>query len=484
MPSRRFLVHDQELETGFAAIRQELDVPVTFDDEVIEQAERAAARGPQLPPGAGGMKIRDATDIPFVAIDPPGSRDLDQIFSAETRSGGGWRVFYGIADVASFVHPGGAIDDESMERGVTLYSPDMRASLHPEAINENAASLLAGQQRQGLLWTIDLDSDGRITATHFERATVKSRQSMTYREAQTDIDNGTGAPALQLLKEIGLARQEQERQRGAVSLQLPAQEIKKSDTGYRLVYDEEIPVEGWNAQISLLTGIAAARIMVEGGIGLLRTLPTPDEHTIDGLRRTARGLGLDWPADMSYADRVRTLTSADPVEAAMLSRSARGLRGAGYDSFKNGEIPEHPEHSAIASIYAHVTAPLRRACDRFSNEVLLALVHDREVPDWAAERLPELPAIMGRSNQHDRSLERTITDYVEAVCLRDRVGETFDAVVTGNGRDTSNIMLAEPAVIAPIRGKHHELGSVIPVTLTGVDIERRKVTFEPSEKSR
>jgi len=484
MPSRRFHYSDATLEAGFVKIRDELDIPVTYPTAVMKQAENAAKRGPQFPPGAGGTTVVDRRDLPFVAVDPPGARDLDQIFAAERR-GAGYRIFYGIADLAAFISPGSALDMHARKRGVTLYSPDMRASLHPEIINEDVASLLPNVDRQALLWTIDIDADGELTSAHVERATVRNRRAMTYAEAQNEIDNGTADESLALLKPIGVLRREREIERGAVSLQLPAQEITQKPTGYELHYDATLPVENWNAQISLLTGIAAASIMLDGGEGLLRTLPPADEHTITELRATARGLGLDWPDEMSYADRVRSLTPADPREAALLTRSARGLRGAGYVAFHNGQTPEYPEHSAIASTYAHVTAPLRRVCDRFANEILLAYCADRPVPTWASEAIDTLPAAMGRASQRDRSLERTIVDYVETMCLVHRVGETFPAVVTNLNRDRNyaTLMVAEPAVIAPIEDGSLELGSTLDVKLLDVDVEARRLTFERAPAS-
>jgi len=479
MPSRRFHFNDAALEAGFAKIRDELDIAITYPAAVMRQAQNAAKRGPQFPPGAGGTKVVDRRELSFVAVDPPGARDLDQIFAAERR-GDGYRIFYGIADLAAFISPESALDMHARKRGVTLYSPDMRASLHPEVINEDVASLLPGQDRQALLWTIDIDSSGELTSAHIERAMVHNRRAMTYSEAQAEIDNGTADESLSLLKPIGELRREREIARGAVSLQLPSQEITRQPLGYELHYDVTLPVENWNAQISLLTGIAAASIMLDGGEGLLRTLPPADDFTIAELRATARGLGLEWADDVSYADRVRSLTPADPREAALLTRSARGLRGAGYVAFHNGELPEHPEHSAIASTYAHVTAPLRRVCDRFANEILLANCADRPVPSWASEAIDDLPAVMGRASQRDRSLERTIVDYVETMCLQHRVGETFPAVVTNlnRDRDYATLMVAEPAVIAPIEDGSLELGSTLDVKLVGVDVDKRRVTFE------
>ncbi|MEM7141121.1 MAG: RNB domain-containing ribonuclease, partial [Actinomycetota bacterium] len=430
-----------------------------------------------VPAGSPTM-VRDARDLPFVAIDPPGSLDLDQAFAAE-RTGDGFRVHYAIADVAALVPPGGPIDLEARARGVTLYSPDLRTSLHPERINEDAGSLLEGQDRNALVWTIDLDAAGELVDARLERALVRNRAQLSYRAAQELIDGGTADESLALLRTIGLLRIEREKERGAVSLALPAQEVTSTDDGrFVLEYDESLEIEDWNAQISLLTGIAASRIMIEAGVGLLRTLPTPEEATIGQIRRTARALGVEWADGVGYAERVRELRPDTPRTAALLSQPARGLRGAGYVAFTDHDVPAAREHSAIASTYAHVTAPLRRLCDRFSNEIILATCADATPPTWAVEALEELPSQMGAAKQRDRNLERAVVDYVEAVVLRPHIGETFTAVVTDvDDRDRARVQLREPAVVTRVAGTGLRLGAEIEVRLDETDADQRLVRF-------
>src|SRR5690606_3513568 len=106
---------DRTMAQGIAAIQQELKLPLAFPPEVEAEAQRAAAQ-PRLP-------ALDRTDVPLVTIDPPGSMDLDQAMHLERR-GGGYRVYYAIADVAAFVTPGGAVDAEAHRRGETLYGAD------------------------------------------------------------------------------------------------------------------------------------------------------------------------------------------------------------------------------------------------------------------------------------------------------------------------------------------------------------------------
>lgn len=465
---------DHDLEAGFGAIRAELGIVAGFADDVLAEAAEVARHGPRLPDGVPNADPVDHRGLELVSIDPPGSRDIDQAFGA-TRTRHGYAVHYAIADLASFVTPGGAIDAAARARGVTFYSPDRRAPLHPPALNHDAASLVPGEDRAALLWTIDVDHDGSLHRARLERALVRNREAISYREAQDRLARPDPPQALALLREIGRLRQELERRRHAVSLQLPDQEIAPDGDSYRLVYHQALPVEGWNAQISLLTGMAAAELMVDAGVGILRTLPPPDRDVVAELRRVAAGLRVGWDDQVGYAERVRELDATIPNEAALVVAAARGLRGAGYVSFRDGQVPGRPEHSAIASVYSHVTAPLRRLCDRFANEIVLAICGEHPVPEWALAALDEVPSIMGAARSRESSLERAQFDYMEAVTLRDRIGDQLDAVVSGRRGDRLTVTVADPAIIAPVQGEGLELGQRIHVRVAAADPDDRRV---------
>src|SRR5207302_1468626 len=160
---------------AFAEIRREFEVPAEFSPECQMEARAVRERGPVTPPGADSAR-QDRRDVPFVTIDPPGTRDLDQALSIE-RQGDGHRVWY-------------AID---------------------------------------------------------------------YASVQKDLDAGRADPQFVLLQTIGQQRIEAERARGGVSLDLPTQEVVALPTGgFALTYEAPLPVERWNAQVSLMTGMAAA----------------------------------------------------------------------------------------------------------------------------------------------------------------------------------------------------------------------------------
>ena len=462
MPSPRLVLpptaHDWD------ALRTELGIPAAFPPQAETEAAEEATH-PALPD-------RDLTEVPFLTIDPPGSVDLDQAM-ALSRAGSGYLVRYAIADVAAFVRPGGAVDTEAHHRGETLYSPDRRTPLHPTVLSENAASLLQDQTRPALVWELTLDEHGSLTGTRVARALVRSRRQLDYETVQGEIDGGTATEDLQLLETVGRLRQEQARARGAVDLPTPEQVV---DPEGRLTYRAPLPAEQWNAQISLLTGMAAAQLMLDGGVGLLRTLPVPPQDAVDSLRRSATALGVPWPERTPYGDVLSALDPAVPRNAALLTLATRLLRGAGYTAF-DGAPPALTTHSAVAAPYAHCTAPLRRLADRYVGEVCLALCAGTEVPAWARTALPALPAEMAAADQRAHELDRAAVDLAEACVLQHRVGESFEAVVVEANTHGGVVQLTDPAVRAKVEGAQPPLGRRVEVVLTEADVSTRKVVF-------
>ena len=164
------------------------------------------------------------------------------------------------------------------------------------------------------------------------------------------------------------------------------------------------------------------------GVGILRTMPSPDEGAVERFRRASRALGVEWQPGTPYGEFLRTLDRDDPKHLALIHEATSLFRGAGYTPF-DGELPEHPEHAAVAAPYAHVTAPLRRLVDRFGLVISEAVSEGREVPGWVREALPTLPEAMTASDRKAAAVERACSDAVEAAALADRVGEEFDAMV-------------------------------------------------------
>jgi exoribonuclease R len=321
-----------------------------------------------------------------------------------------------------------------------------------------------------VLWTIDLTDDGEPTLHALERVLVRSRAKLSY----TGVDPAKLPEPIALLPEIGTLLIERGLERGAIDLPIPDQEIEPDNGGWRLTLNAPLPVEEYNAQISLLTGRVAAQIMLSGGTGLLRTMPPAPKEAVNALRKAARALNIDWPNDESVGRLLARLRPAEPRDAAFIQQAADLLRGAGYTAFHH-EVPEQNTHAGVAAPYAHVTAPLRRLADRYATEICLALHAGQEPP---TRDLDALPKTMARTDRLANAADRAAVDLVEAVLLEHRVGETFEAAVLDVERNRSTIALDEPPVRARCDGEL-TLGTRTRVQLIEATPRTRTVRFAP-----
>ena len=515
-----------EVTRALDELRARYEVPTAFPPEALAEAEAAATAWAQDGPArllADGA--RDARDLELVTIDPPGSMDLDQAvllerLPARSEAAGAsvgdapgsaatYRVHYAIASLATFVTPGGALDAELGRRGETIYAPDAATPLHPEVLSHGAASLLEDVDRPACLWTIDLDARGEVVSARVERALVRSRARLSYGQVQAAIDGEGTLPSSAptdlpgLLAEIGRLRLEREVARGGISMTTPEQVVEVTEavgsagdsesaevpgpSGYRLAYRVPVPAEQYNAQISLLTGMCAARIMVECGVGILRTLPPARPEDYARLRRVAAALGIDWPAAQPYPELVRGLDHAVPAHAAFMDQAMSLFRGSGYLAFGAGGVgvpaddeasdAEEAVHSAIAARYAHVTAPLRRLVDRYGEEVCIAACAQAPVPEWVLQALPDLPDVMEQTGKRARAIGRGALTALEALVLRGHEGEVFDGVITSERDGRGELVLTEPAVVTEVRRGSGQSGDRLPI---GERVRVRLLSADPA----
>lgn len=439
---------------------------------MLAEAE-AAAREVSTDPEVAGLD--DLRDIELLTIDPAGSQDLDQAMHF-ARTATGAVLYYAIADVPAFVTLGGAVDAEARQRGQTLYTADGRIPLHPPVLSEDAASLAPNVDRRAYVWRFELDDGARPISTTLRRAIVRSRRQWSYAEAQAALDAGTAPETLKTLEWFGPLRAERESERGGASLNVPDTEIVAVNGRYRLERSLARPIEDWNAQVSLLTGMAAADIMLAGGIGILRTMPVPDPADVAAFRERVAALAAPWVGDIDYGGYLRSLDREHPAAAAVLDAAASLFRGASYAAF-DGERPAAITQAAIGAPYAHTTAPLRRLVDRWSLVICEALANGQPVPEWVRESLPELPKLMARSGQRASQLENGSIDRVEAAVLHGREGDEFAAVVLGPRGKGARVQLEDPPVTASIDRADIAAGTAATLRLDAADIATGAIAF-------
>jgi exoribonuclease R len=447
------------LAAGLAAIRKQFSVREEFPEDVLAEAAAAAAK-----PADGH---RDRTAEPFVTLDPASSTDLDQAFTIG-RSGNDILLNYAIADIASFVVDGGALDAEAWARGTTLYLPDGKARLYPPVLCEDAASLLPGSAKRAVVFTVRIAPDGTSTLDGAERALVRTAAKLAY---ETVIAADLPPDFEELARRIQAAEEE----RGAARIDPPEQlVIPLGDGRYGLEFRPMLKSERDNAALSLAANIAIAEALFASRTGLFRVMPEPEKRAVRRLRLTARALGLDWPDAMSLDDYERGLNGSDPRQAAFMHAVRRAGPPAGYAPYRDGEVPWH---SAMAATYVHATAPLRRLADRYVVEAALAIANGKPVPDGVAQAFERLAPVMTKADSRSGQIERAVVDLAESVMLRGKEGGTFAAVVTDVDQRGARMQLCDLPVVARVSADGTAPGDGLDVRLDSADPVRREVKF-------
>lgn len=429
---------------------------------------------------------RDCLDVDFVTIDPPGSMDLDQAVNIATRAAGGWHVRYAIADVAAFVTPGDAIEAESLRRGQTVYLPDRSIRLHPPELSEGEASLLPGEIRPAVVWDIQLAADGEVESFTVYRATVRSVHRFHYAEVEAAMNAGTLHPAIADLPAVGRARQQSDLRREAINLRLPSVTVEKSgdDDSYALTIDPRLEMNDFNAELSLLAGMCAGTLMVEAGVGILRTLPPAGDKDLARFDADAAALGFP-RGDRSVGELLATVDASTPTGMALM-RDAQGLlRGSGYQAFgldvEAVDREALPIHAGIGGHYAHVTAPLRRLVDRYATEICLAIVEKRDIPEWVTATVDKVISTMATTSQLASQVDKAALRLTETVVLAGWEGQNFDAITLHSSRSKdpealARIFVVEPPVMGDCVGQPPE-GQKVLVTLTETDVDKKLARF-------
>ena len=447
---------------GLAQIRSENDVPAEFPAEALRCAERVAVQ----PLSAEHV---DRTDLAFVTLDPASSTDLDQAFTIETAQGGDLVLRYAIADVPWFVHSGDALDTQAWARGVTTYMPDHRAALYPTALSEGAASLLPDGPRRAVIFVVRVSSDGAVQLDGVERAVIRSRAKLAYETAAS-------ADLPDAFSDFGARIAAAEDDRGASRVETPEQQIERDGvSGYRVVFRPRLLNETNNAAMSLATNMAVADALYAARTGLFRVMPEPDERSVSRLRFTAKALGLHWPDSVNLRGFERGLDQGQSNAAAFLLAVRRATGGAAYARYEPNVVPWH---AAMAAIYCHGTAPLRRLGDRFVVAAALSVANGKSVPDDVQAAFVRLPEVMDRAEARASRVERSAIDLIEAIVLQGREGQSFDAVVTDHDERGARIQLCEPAVVARVSAHGVGPGDAIRVRLVSSDPIKREVKFE------
>ncbi|MHC4718780.1 MAG: ribonuclease R family protein, partial [Planctomycetota bacterium] len=377
----------------------------------------------------------DLRELTVVTIDPPDARDFDDAISIAS-DGGETVLGVHIADVSHFVAAGGPLDAEARERGNSVYFPRKVLPMLPEILSNGLCSLQEGVDRLCKSAFIHYDGGGNVTTRRLAETVIRSAKRLTYAEAQGIIDGKTGGfdgKVVKLVRRMNdLARRIESRRRAAGMLHLDLPEVE-------LVLDEEGKVADAVPADDAYTHTIIEMFMVEANEAVAVTLgkrqlpflrrihPEPDKDAHKALGAFVRVCGHKIPRDLGREDLQRLLESVKgrPESFAVNMAVLRSLTRAEYSPMQIG-------HYALASDnYCHFTSPIRRYPDLTVHRLFADVVRKGEVFAPETAELVALGAHCSTREETAEEAERELTTVLVLQFLSDKVGDSFEGVVTG-----------------------------------------------------
>ena len=452
--------------------------------------EQLAALRNRPAPGPGG-DLRDLRELLWSSIDNDTSRDLDQIEYAE-RTAGGIRVLVGIADVDSDVARQTPIDQHAADQTTTVYAEVRTFPMLPEELSTDLTSLNENADRLAVVVEFTVAKDGSITAPAIYRAVVCNKAQLTYDAVGTWLESGAAAPPkvaaspdlqsqLRLQDEAAQALREKRHELGALDFDRnEAQAVIHNGA----VTDIRAHARNRATQLIEDFMVAANEAMAKtlGGAGataIRRVVKSPERWPRIVELAAQHGTKLPAEADSgALAAFLAKQRQSDPLHYPDLSLSVIKLMGPGeYVVARPGQEP--PGHFGLAAHdYTHSTAPNRRFADLVTQRLIKALLAKQQAP-YSDGELDSIARNCTLKEDAARKVERTMQKRIAAVALQNRVGQEFDAVVTGVTPKGVFVRIFHPPVEGRVmRGEHGlDVGDRVRVTLLSTDPQRGFIDF-------
>ena len=443
-----------------------------------------------------GPAIRDLRHLLWASIDNDDSRDLDQLSVAEALPGGGARVRVAIADVDAVVLPGSPIDERARCNTTSVYTVAEVFPMLPERLSTDLTSLAQDQERLALCIEMTFDAEGALSASDIYRALVVNRAKLAYNSLAAWLDGHAPAPArvaaipgLDALLRLqdAVAQQLRKRRYGQGALGLRTIEARAVFEGELLL---DLRQEQGNRAKELIedfmiaaNGVAARFLAQRGLPSLRRVLRTPERW--DRLVALANGYGASLPEAPNAGalnDFLVSRERSDPSRFFDLSLAVVKLLGRGEYAL---DLPgaQSPGHFALSvQDYTHSTAPNRRFPDLITQRLIKAALENRHAP-YASRELDQLASHCTLQEDNAAKVERQVQKSAAALLLASRVGERFDAIVTGAAAKGTWVRIESPTAEGKlVQGEHGlDVGDRVRVVLTHTDVERGFIDFKRIE---
>jgi exoribonuclease-2 len=436
--------------------------------------------------------IRDLRDLLWCSIDNDTSRDLDQLTVAETIAAGCVKVLVAVADVDALVKPGSPIDRHAGTNTTSVYTPARNFPMLPERLSTDLTSLNEDADRLAVVVEMVVAPDGSVETSEVYRALVRNHAKLAYRGVAAWLD-GSGALPERVARTAGLDEQLRTQDRvaqlmrsvrylhGALDLETIEPEAVLRDG--RVV---DLRVEGKDRAKELIedfmiaaNGVSAAFLEKRGLPALRRVVRSPERW--DRIRQVAEGFGDQLPGEPDSKALGAFLTrrrQADPLRFPDLSLTVVKLMGAGEYAVQLPGRDSAGHFGLAVHDYSHSTAPNRRFPDLITQRLLKAAIAGG-APPYSPAELVSLATHCTEREDAARKVERRVRKSAAAQLLAGRIGEAFDALVTGASEKGTWVRLLTPPVEGRLTGGQEgiDVGDRVRVELVGLNVPRGFIDF-------
>jgi len=413
-------------------------IPFQWEEDALAESERLGSR---VLPGDKNDR-EDLRELPLVTIDGADAKDFDDAVYVE-RAGTGWRLIVAIADVSHYVQPDGPLDASARERGTSVYFPRRVVPMLPESLSNGLCSLNPRVDRLCMACEMHVNEHGKVTVSRFLRGVMRSHARLIYDEVAAALEDRKSKeagrlaslmPRLEALREVYEVLARARRARGAIEFEIPEVTFAFDPRGQiaRVIPRTRNDAHRIIEECMIAANVEAARFLKRHRVPTLyRVHAGPEEDRLEDLAAFLEAYGLRLPRrdriEPAHYNRIVDQIKGRPDEALIEVVLLRSLPQAVYQ-------PENTGHFGLAlPEYAHFTSPIRRYPDLLVHRAIRHILGGGGARDFRYDK-----AEMERLGSHCSATERRADDatrealdWLKCEFMQDKIGEDFDAVVTG-----------------------------------------------------
>ena len=447
---------------------------------------------------SGTADIRDLRSLVWSSIDNRDTRDLDQVEVCEPLADGMARLRLGVADVDHFVPKDSAVDRRAAANTTSLYTGVEVFPMLPEELSTDVTSLIEGAERLVVVVDLVVDAAGEVSDVSVYRARVVNRAKLAYDAVGLWLAGAAPAPEefaamsgleaqIRLQDDVARRLRLQRNKRGALDLEtIEARPVTSGGDVVDLEVTRKTRAREIIEDFMIAANAATARFLESRRVPSIRRVvraPRRWSRIVELARRYGDELP-DEPGSLALAEFLRRRRAANPDGFADLSLSVVKLLGSGEYAVERPWEPDGDEgHFGLAvDDYSHTTAPNRRYADLVMQRLVKASLAGAEIP-YAVNELDDIAERCTTMENAARRVEREMRKVVAATLMAHRVGETFDAIITGVNRNGTFARLVHPPVEGRVvRGEEGmDVGDRVRLQLVEVDVAKAYIDFARNE---